>query len=259
MPIEGTINSLYLDYEQTKPLFPRTKTKAVSADSGVSLDVLLDEMNYNISNKAPAGFGLGENFNITKFPLLDDTVNLNNVVKNGWYHWAASAPVNAPMSYCIMRVWSGYGGYALQEVMTGHLNHENVIMRRFTNGGESAWGEWEYVNPPMMAGVEYRTTERYGGHPVYAQRVIVKSIPTGTLITLVPESTSLVRFECKIQQDDGLHEIWSPFFYGSIDSAYSAFTYVYKERTGAIRCNFNCGANIDVDAAAYVTVWYTKD
>lgn len=30
-----------------------------------------------------------------------------------------------------------------------------------------AWDEWEYDNPPLKAGVEYRTTERFLGKPVY--------------------------------------------------------------------------------------------
>lgn len=56
MPIEGTINSLYLDYEQTKPLFPRTKTKAVSDENGVGLDATLSKIQNDLSNKATESF-----------------------------------------------------------------------------------------------------------------------------------------------------------------------------------------------------------
>lgn len=31
----------------------------------------------------------------------------------------------------------------------------------------NVWGDWEHTNPPMKLGVEYRTTERYLGKPVY--------------------------------------------------------------------------------------------
>lgn len=31
----------------------------------------------------------------------------------------------------------------------------------------NVWGDWEHTNPPMELGVEYRTTERYLGKPVY--------------------------------------------------------------------------------------------
>lgn len=40
-----------------------------------------------------------------------------------------------------------------------------------------SWGEWEWVNPPMVAGVEYRTTERYNGKPVY-----IKTVNMGKLL-----------------------------------------------------------------------------
>ena len=33
------------------------------------------------------------------------------------------------------------------------------------------WLPWEYITPPMQNGVEYRTTERYRGNPVYAKLV----------------------------------------------------------------------------------------
>lgn len=39
------------------------------------------------------------------------------------------------------------------------------------------WGEWEWVNPPMQLGVEYRTTERYLGKPVYVKVVDCGSCP----------------------------------------------------------------------------------
>ena len=44
MSIEGTVQSLYTDYEQTKALFPRTKVKAVSDDNNVGLDAIIAEL-----------------------------------------------------------------------------------------------------------------------------------------------------------------------------------------------------------------------
>ena len=43
-------------------------------------------------------------------------------------------------------------------------NGTTVVYRVYANG---AWAEWEWVNPPMVMGVEYRTTERYCGKAVY--------------------------------------------------------------------------------------------
>ena len=36
---------------------------------------------------------------------------------------------------------------------------------------QSVWGDWEYINPAMRAGIEYRTTERYLDKPVYVKVV----------------------------------------------------------------------------------------
>lgn len=38
-------------------------------------------------------------------------------------------------------------------------------------------GEDEWINPPMIADVEYRTTERYAGDPVYVKRVEMSELP----------------------------------------------------------------------------------
>lgn len=38
-------------------------------------------------------------------------------------------------------------------------------------------GAVEWLNPPMVLGVEYRTTERYDGHPVYIKRVDCGEMP----------------------------------------------------------------------------------
>jgi hypothetical protein len=41
--------------------------------------------------------------------------------------------------------------------------------------------EWEWKNPPMEAGVEYRTTERWKGSPVYTQVVYFGTLPNNTV------------------------------------------------------------------------------
>lgn len=48
-------------------------------------------------------------------------------------------------------------------------------MRMKTGAGE--WQPWEWVNPPMQFGVEYRTTERYLGKPVYVKVVNCGNLP----------------------------------------------------------------------------------
>lgn len=49
-------------------------------------------------------------------------------------------------------------------------------MRKNTN-----WEPFEWENPPMVLGVEYRTTERYQGKPVYAKLVDFGALPVSTI------------------------------------------------------------------------------
>lgn len=42
---------------------------------------------------------------------------------------------------------------------------------RWSIDGGATWSEWEFDNPPMVAGVEYRTTERCNGRPVFKKLI----------------------------------------------------------------------------------------
>lgn len=59
----------------------------------------------------------------------------------------------------------------------------------------NVWGDWEHTNPPMELGIEYRTTERYLGKPVYVKLFDCGTIPAqGTHKDLVfsPDVDSIV-------------------------------------------------------------------
>lgn len=120
---------------------------------------------------APDGFGLGlQNVSLTSSDDLD------NVRGNGWYYWGSSIPANAPAlihadsqpAYCAMLMID-----SSQIVVSGN-DRNNMAMRTENIDG---WTPWEYLNPPMKLGVEYRTTERYLGKPVYVQAVNFGTLP----------------------------------------------------------------------------------
>lgn len=46
---------------------------------------------------------------------------------------------------------------------------------------ETADGVKEWINPPTRPGIEYRTTERWNGNPVYQKMIYVASLPNKTL------------------------------------------------------------------------------
>lgn len=173
MSIVGKIKTLFSDKDKTEALFPRTKVSAVSDDDGTGLNVLLEEINNTASNlqtqingKAPAGFGLG-----TAAPVIS---NFDEVTTCGWYTYSTSVADTV--------VPSGFGNGVLH--VTNRSNKQIFQEITDTNGYSAqriyvsnAWTEWEYINPPMKPGIEYRTTERYNSSPVYTKLVEFGNLP----------------------------------------------------------------------------------
>jgi hypothetical protein len=109
---------------------------------------------------APGGYGLG----MTAKEILD----ANAAVDNGWYKLTSVNAANAhvPFQYVAIYVTAYSDKYVIQDLY--RTNGQNAHMRREMYNG--TWGEWEYVNPPLMPNVEYRTIERVDGKAVYKKR-----------------------------------------------------------------------------------------
>ena len=104
--------------------------------------------------------------------LLTSADDLNLITQSGHYYWRTNnKPANTPTDteankLTAMRVWTEDGITCFQEIgnMYAGTTH-NCIIRRTVDGGEGY--PWEWVNPPMTIGVEYRTVERYDNEPVF--------------------------------------------------------------------------------------------
>ena len=145
---------------------------------------------------APGGFGLGGGAT-----YLNADTDLDNITDNGWYQFGGN-PINSPTED-----QDGWGGaYSYMEVSA--RNSQNLTQTIFCSNSASfmgckikrarianTWYPWEWVNPPMMQGSEYRTTERYLGKPVYVKLVDCGTLPAqGTHKDLVfsPDVDSIV-------------------------------------------------------------------
>ena len=101
-----------------------------------------------------------------------ETDNVDACITNGWY-WikenAQGCPVNGAPLFVVgakNRIWQ----YALD-------SQNGSVLRRDTVDGGAMWNPWEWENPPVADGAEYRTTKRHGGKPVYTRKITVENAP----------------------------------------------------------------------------------
>ena len=124
----------------------------------------------SLASKAPAGYGLGEN--AAACPNSD----CNQAVNSGWYTVSGSNTVNGPGENGVMLVLRRNSSCIWQYHYSYNANPS--VRRRMCIS--DFWYEWEWENPPMALGVEYRTTERDNGKVVYAKKIDFGALPNAT-------------------------------------------------------------------------------
>lgn len=176
--------------EEIDALLGGAGTGTVRYDAAQTLtDAQKTQARGNIA-AAPDGFGLGGD---AKVLTSDDDVN--TIGASGWYGWVNdNVPINAiaVTSLTIMRVDAYSSGVKVQTLYGAtdgvEFIMQPIVARRMIYG--SKIGAWEYVNPPMTLGVEYRTTERYLGKPVYVKVVDCGKFPAPGTSKLVAHGVS---------------------------------------------------------------------
>ena len=157
-------------------------------DNWDRLDDAVKEILITLANKAPAGFGLGSEY--TSY-----IADFNACIKNGWYR-AYSNSLNYPS---IGGLGARYGALLVltRDSTIYHVYYVSLYsvmytIERYSNDGGTTWSEWEFVNPPMELGVEYRTTERYLGKPVYVKAVDCGAMANNKTIVITDDSKRIL-------------------------------------------------------------------
>ncbi|ERK63022.1 MULTISPECIES: DUF6273 domain-containing protein [unclassified Oscillibacter] len=155
-------------YTKTAPTFANAGSTAQLQQNGKNIFPLtLLECVRGLENINPTKYGLGSN--AATIPGND----LNNAISGGFYAFS-SAVQNIPsfksgkvlvMPYTSLQYYTQIAFAALT----------SEIAMRFCNDGN--WGPWEYLNPLLSVGVEYRTVERYNGKPVYIKAINFGALP----------------------------------------------------------------------------------
>lgn len=132
---------------------------------------------------APTGFGLNNEFTtISSADLLD------NYVTCGWVRYINSTTaVTSDICQALIRIDSfsnsTSGPCVIQTLYPFYGTFSTgCAMQRICYLG--TWNDWEWVNPPMKPDVEYRTTERWNGKPVYQRMVDLGAMPNASQKTL---------------------------------------------------------------------------
>ena len=161
-------------------MYPKTTPEqvgAVSYEAQTLTDGQKNQARGNIG-AAPDGFGLGDDAT-----LISADTDLNSITKNGWYQFS-EPPIHAPTNnqdgwdggYSALFVSSRNSAIVTQIIFCSNtLDVYGCQIKRIFASGK--WYPWEWVNPPMNLGTEYRTTERYRGKPVYVNLVDCGTIP----------------------------------------------------------------------------------
>lgn len=147
-----------------------------------------------LAKKAAGGFGYGDSIS---YPFTGDSdgSKFDNAInaflaekKDGVFQIKFQSHPFLNTVGCVGTLWTfGDGKYA---VLKGVSYFGELVQRTRYDG---VWSPWEWLNPPMYLGVEYRTTERYLGNPVYVKAVDFGAMPNNTVkIVTFGDSTTRV-------------------------------------------------------------------
>ena len=220
-------------------------------------------IDITLQNKAPAGYGLGGSAK-----LLTSADDLNVVWENGYYSWhISSMPKNIPeiggliADVFIMHV-CGSGEEAYYQEIIPITNGEAYTCANNNKLVRSRYGNvikgWEWVNPPMQVGVEYRTTERYLGKPVYRKMVWGGALPnTGYSNVDIASGCIIVQAACYVTSATSASE-FTP------STIYDVIPWNDNDDNGinmnAFKNHVNLWCKINRSSSNFVAyLWYIKD
>ena len=234
-----------------------TSAETINADtlsgkpaSDFATNLRVDALTYDDVGAAPSGFGLGKSAK----DAIDG--NLNNCVECGWYIFNAETQ-NTPFSYGVVEVIKRWDNECVQIAYSvvldaGDSNYNGTIAKRIYRGSE--WKAWEFINPPLHFGVEYRTIERHRNKAVYVTRLNLGALQNNGSTTgnLPSTPTEIVGLTGTIRSNEYTEELTFPVFTvsGTLGARLS--------KTGTKQILVKTFADYSAYTAT-VTVWYTKD
>ena len=190
-------------------------------------DGSLDDSGMSPEDFAPSGYGLGAS-----------AVNGgDSMTGSGFVYIGSGQPDgNGAWGYQVQYT----DAYGTQTVCA----YDGTKRQRIKSQGKVS--EWEFENPPMYVGIEYRTTERWNSVPIYTKIVECGALPNNSTKTVSHGANAKSVLRCHGVRTDG--------------SSLPIRAYSYEIDIAANRTVILIRTNFDAsDLSAYVQIWYTKE
>ena len=204
---------------------------------------------------APAGLNVG-NYVLDTDAAVNEI--LYNLIKNPDFTGGQVQNISIYASGSSMTLTGGHrhfielrkstNDYGVITATSYHSGGPRIMMRQWYGG---TLGEWEWVNPPMDVGVEYRTTKRWNGKAVYTKLInfINSAAIGGTSSVYIPHGISNLDFMLKAEVTT------SGYFIPYVSSDTSL---VISAWNGTNLVVYNGGSSWAANRTWYVTIEYTK-
>lgn len=234
-------------------------SRYTSKHTGPKIDEAVDrakaggEIDTLLNGKAPAGYGLGETSPYIAKTSESGEYDADTIDKTGFFAARTNTPTG---NWCYGLHVNRTNNLAFQ-LLTSEFSEKEFALRKKISG---VWQPWEWVNPPMKLGVEYRTTERYQGKPVYALCANFGANIDGSSMYFGENVLRIVRGQAYSGQGDGLY----PWYQGKTINNWTAFFdfTVGTDTSDNIRkIKVTCRANSSASntySTTYVVLYYTK-
>lgn len=196
---EGVAVKVILDVTKGRAYVQNADTnKYIESTFVKSVNGKTPDANGNVAvaqaNAAPKGFGLGEDSGKA-------CADYNTATLGGFYAAPGTGSTNAPTELSNFKFGTLTVEPRLKNRVHQRATYDTYGARRVSTNGGSSWSAWEYENPPMVYGVEYRTIERHNGKPVWAILFSAAVGEDGFGAEIVHNVTQIVDCRCVLYEE----------------------------------------------------------
>ena len=224
-----------------------------------------------LSNKAPAGFGFGDAVQSIETTSAGESYETYcakvDAVLDGMPDKTAKLVLAYPPAVygkagtTISLLYKGDANYAVLSNIgsadTALCGWRMFKLRYPSSSSPAVWMPFEWENPPMKIGVEYRTTERYDGKPVFVMAVNGGAFPDNSskiIEVQIPDTSGQVKMlDCYGVLDNGTQ---IPGLFG--ESVFDASNYLglfTQNGNGKFTISVGSGRTVGLNFTLFLKYW----